>query len=55
MIYYLGVCTVYAQIKDDAPKSSAVTGYHDGRRDSRKRGECHGIVSLYDDDDDSND
>jgi hypothetical protein len=29
MIYYLGVCTVYAQTGDDGPKSSAVTAYRD--------------------------
>jgi hypothetical protein len=27
MIYYLGVCTVYAQTEDDGPKPSAVTAY----------------------------
>jgi hypothetical protein len=29
MIYYLGVCVVYVQTEDDAPKSSALTAYHD--------------------------
>jgi hypothetical protein len=29
MVYYFGVCTVYAQTGDDAPKSSAVMAYHD--------------------------